>query len=301
MDIDSLIAFVAVAETASFSLAGERLHLTQPAVSKRIGALEARLGARLFDRIGRRVLITEAGRTLLPRARRILAELDDCRRALDNLSGAIAGPLVLATSHHVGLHRLPPILRRFATRHPQVRLDMRFMDSEVACTEVLHGEVELAIVTLPDAPPAALTLTPLWRDVLVLVTNHVHPLAKQRRVSPQQLMDYPAILPGAGTFTRRVIDRLFEPLGLEPPVAFSTNYLETIKMMVSVGMGWSLLPQIMVDGSLAALELAGGCPGRRLGVVTHARQTPSNAARAMLELLACEEPGDGIAAPWRGY
>ena len=149
MDIASLHAFVAIADSGSFSLAADCLRLTQPAVSKRVAALETELNVRLFDRLGRAVRLTEAGTVLLPRARRILAEVDDSRRALRNLSGSVVGPLILATSHHIGLHRLPPVLRAFTTQYPRVRLDMRFMDSEIACAAVLRGEVELAIVTLP--------------------------------------------------------------------------------------------------------------------------------------------------------
>lgn len=114
MDLANLSAFVAIAGHGSFSSAAEALHLTQPAVSKRIALLEAQLSARLFDRLGRQVVLTEAGLALLPRAQRILAELDDTRRVLEHLGAAVGGRLSLATSHHVGLHRLPALLRRFA-------------------------------------------------------------------------------------------------------------------------------------------------------------------------------------------
>ena len=144
MDLASLNAFIAIAETGSFSLAGERLHLTQPAISKRIAGLEQQLKVRLFDRLGREINLTEAGRALLPRAYQILGVLDDTRRALSNLSGEISGRLTLATSHHIGLHRLPPLLRAFTRAHPQVALDIQFLDSEVAYEEVLHGRAELA-------------------------------------------------------------------------------------------------------------------------------------------------------------
>jgi DNA-binding transcriptional LysR family regulator len=118
MDTQSLQAFLSVADTGSFSRAAEQLHLTQPAVSKRIATLEGMINARLFDRIGRRVTLTEAGRLLLPRARQILVMVDDSRRALGNLSGGVAGSLTLATSHHIGLHRLPPLLKQYTQRHP---------------------------------------------------------------------------------------------------------------------------------------------------------------------------------------
>ena len=156
MDIAALQAFLAVAETNSFSRAAERIFLTQPAISKRIAALEASLGARLFDRIGRTIQLTPAGQALLTRSRAILRELDDVRRSITNLAGAITGELSLATSHHIGLHRLPGPLQQFHKSYPGVRLDLRFMDSEKACRAVAQGEIELAIVTLPPVVNAPL-------------------------------------------------------------------------------------------------------------------------------------------------
>ncbi len=163
MDVASLQAFVAVAEQGSFSHAAAALFLTQPAVSKRVSALEAELETRLFDRIGRAILLTEAGRLLLPRARHILGELEDSRRAIASLSDEVAGVLALATSHHIGLHHLPPVLRSFTAEHGAVELDLRFMDSEAACRAVDQGELELAVVTLPPQASARLETLPCGR------------------------------------------------------------------------------------------------------------------------------------------
>ena len=178
MDIASLKAFIAVADTQSFSLAAEQLFLTQPAISKRVSTLEGELDVRLFDRIGRSVSLTEAGEALLPRARTILLEVEDSVRALSNLSGEVHGTLRFGTSHHIGLHRLPPFLKRFIRHHPQVRLDIRFMDSEEACAAVEHGELELAIVTLPPAPAPSLLLQQIWDDPLAIVVSRGHPAAR---------------------------------------------------------------------------------------------------------------------------
>ena len=285
MDIAGLQAFVTIADSGSFSLAAERLHLTQPAVSKRLAALEAELDTRLFDRLGRAVRLTEAGGVLLPRALRILAELDDTRRALRNLSGVVTGPLTLATSHHIGLHRLPPVLRIFSSRYPQVRLDMRFMDSELAGAAVLRGEVDLAVITLPPRLEPPLEVLPLWPDPLITIASPAHPLAEPIAVTPERLSQYPAILPSEATFTRRIIEEGLARLGVTPLVAFSTNYLETIKMMVAVGLGWSILPRTMRDADLVELNVDGLRLERSLGVVRHTGRTLSNAARAILDTL----------------
>lgn len=286
MDTETLRAFITVADRGSFSRAAEQLFLTQPAISKRIAALESSLDVQLFDRLGRRILLTEAGRTLLPRARRILTEIEDSRRALSNLDRQIGGRLILATSHHIGLHRLPPLLRAYTAAHPAVRLDMRFTDSELACDMVLRGEVELAIVTLPTTAPELLVCRPVWDDPLVVCAGHGHLLAGSRAVEATRLAAHPAILPGSGTFTRRIVDRFFEARGLNVQEAFATNYLETIRVMVTVGLGWSVLPRTMLDDDLIALTVPGFDLHRTLGTVHHTGYTLSNAARVMLALLA---------------
>ena len=285
MDLASLDTFIAIAETGSFSAAGERLHLTQPAVSKRIAALEQQLNARLFDRIGREVSLTEAGRALLPRARQVRSVLDDTRRARSNLSGDIGGRLTLATSHHIGLHRLPPLLRAFTRAHPQVALDIRFLDSEVAYEEVLHGRTELAVITLAPHTAAPVRAVPVWDDPLDFVAAPEHPLASNQAVSLADVARHPAVFPGGNTFTHHIVQRLFESQGLMPNIAMSTNYLETIKMMVSIGLAWSVLPRTMLDEQVAPIALPGIQLSRQLGYILHTERTLSNAARAFMALL----------------
>ena len=155
MDTQHLRAFALVAETGSFSLAAERLHLTQPAVSKRVALLEQQLGAPLFDRIGRHVSLTEAGAALLPHAQRIARELQAAAQSVRDLAGDVAGSLRLATSHHIGLHRLPPVLNRFSRQFPEVKIDIDFLDSEQAYELISQGQIELAVVTLAPADEGA--------------------------------------------------------------------------------------------------------------------------------------------------
>lgn len=285
MDLANLNAFIAIAETGSFSLAAERLHLTQPAVSKRIAGLEQQLAVRLFDRLGREIGLTEAGRALLPRAYQILGVLDDTRRALTNLSGEISGRLTLATSHHIGLHRLPPLLRAFTRAHPQVALDIQFLDSEVAYEEVLHGRAELAVITLAPETREPVRATRVWNDPLDFVAAPEHPLARKKQISLADVAQHPAVFPGGNTFTHHIVRRLFEGQGLAPNIGMSTNYLETIKMMVSIGIAWSVLPRTMLDEQVTRLPLPGIQLERQLGYILHSERTLSNAARAFMTLL----------------
>ena len=285
MDIAALDTFVAVASCGSFSDAAQQRQLTQPAISKRIAALESELNTRLFDRIGRQITLTESGQALLPRAQRILEELEDSRRALSNLSGTVAGRLTIATSHHIGLHRLPPVLRSFMARYPAVDLDLQFRASEVICDDVEHGKLELGIVTLPAELHENLRMHIVWHDPLRIVCAKTHPLAQLKTFDITQLSRYPAILTEKGTFTRNVLEQAFGPLGISVQAKLSTNFLETIKMMVSVGLGWSCIPEIMVDADLVVLDTGQLTLSRELGVIRHPRRTLSNAAHAMLAQL----------------
>lgn len=287
MDWASLNAFVSVADHGGFSAAAAQLHLTQPAVSKRIALLEASLNARLFDRLGRQVLLTEAGRLLLPRAKQMLAEADAARRALDDLDQDIGGRLSLATSHHIGLHRLPPLLRRFSALHPRAALDIRFVDSEQAYAQVLQADAEVALTTLgPTQPP--LRSTPIWDDSLHVVVAPAHPLATRAKITLADLAAHPAVLPDAVTFTHRIVADAFARRGLSLQLRMTTNYLETIKMLVSVGLAWSVLPETMLDAQVQVLPVTGLKLSRQLGCTVHGGRTLSRAAHAFVELLKAD-------------
>ncbi len=285
MDLASLHTFIAIAELGSFSLAGEKLHITQPAVSKRLSALEEQLNARLFDRLGREVRLTQAGEALLPRAYRIVNELADSKRALQNLSEKVSGRFSLATSHHIGLRRLPPILRSYTQKYPDVVLDIRFLDSEVAYNDVLHGRCELALITLSPQQVEPVKSICVWQDELVFVVAPEHPLSQQPDVTLQDLCNWPAVFPGSQTFTSRIVLDLFAQNRLTPNIHMHTNYLETIKMMVSIGLAWSVLPRTMLDTEVQELHLPDVELSRDLGYILHPERTLSNAAQAFIQLL----------------
>ena len=285
MDTDSLKAFIIVTETGSFSAAADSLHLTQPAISKRIAQLENLMGALLFDRIGRTVNLTEAGRELVPRARQILFNVEDSRKAIHNLSGNVAGKLSLATSHHIGLWRLPPLLQEFSQLYPKVTLDLHFMDSEVAHEMIVQGNLEIGIITLAPSQHERLESIPIWDDRLTIIVANNHPLATRSSLTLEELAEFPAILPDLSTFTGRIVQNLFATRKLHLNVSMSTNYLETIKMLISIGLGWSVLPISMLDDGNHALDVEGVDIRRELGYIFHVHRTLSNAGQAFIELL----------------
>lgn len=301
MDLASLRAFVAVIDTGTVSAAANSLHLTQSAISKRLQTLEQSLGVRVLDRLGRKLVLTEAGQRLLPQARQVLASADEARKAVlsDADAHGLEGRLAIATSHHIGLHRLPDALRRFVAEHPAVELNIEFVDSEDGCRAVEQGDVELAIVTLPLAPAPALNMQLVWDDPMAFVCHTNHPLAGQANIPLSRLAEYPAVLPDRRTYTHRIIAAALARAEAHPQVRMTTNYLETIKMLVQIGLGWSALPVTMIDDTLRALDVRladAHRPKRALGIVTHQHRTPTRAALALRQAIAPDTP-PGAAKP----
>ncbi|MEZ5490083.1 MAG: LysR family transcriptional regulator [Gammaproteobacteria bacterium] len=292
MDTQNLIAFLAVADTGSFSLAAERLHLTQPAISKRISLLEQQLDASLFDRLGRHISLTEAGRTLLPRAREIMQAFRDAQQQIKDLRESVSGQLRLVTSHHIGLHRLPALLRHFAGSYPDVQIDIQFKDSEEACQSILAGEFDLGVVTRSSFADNRIDRECIWLDRLVFVAAADHPLGARKSVSLSEISRHPALLPDQKFLTTRIVEDLFRDHRLELNTIMSTNYLETIKALISVGYGWGVLPEIMLtDDSLIRLPVKGVKLVRHLDCIHHRERSLSNPARCFMALLRANSTG----------
>ena len=273
-----------VVETQSFSRAAEKLFITQPAISKRISTLEFALDCQLFDRLGKNIQLTQAGEALVPSYRRIVAELDETLRIISNLRTRVSGHLRFGTSHHIGLHRLPPVLRQYTDQYPEVELDIQFMDSEQAAALILKGDIELALITLPDTIEKPLTTIPVWSDPMECVVAKDHILAKQQTVNRKQLADHGVLLQSHSTHTRNIIDNALK-LDTKVKIIMESNYLETIKAMIQNGLGWGVLPQSMIDTSLRPLKIKGVFMERHLGVLLHASRTLSSPANTLLETL----------------
>ena len=284
MDNQNLKAFITVADCRSFSDAADQLYITQSAISKRIAQLELQIGKKRFDRIARQVSLTEAGKELLPRAQRILKEYEDALQAINDLSGEASGTLRLAISHHLGLHRLPPVLKQFSQQYPNVTLDIEFMDSEKAYELVLHGESEVAVITLALDSHHNIYSKKIWDDPLRFICAQDHPLANLKKPQLSDLAEYPIILPGLNTYTGRIIQNLFQREGIPLKAPMSTNYLETISTMVEIGLGWSVLPETLVR-DLHVMPFKQISIERELGYIHHMKRSLSNAAVGFLNLM----------------
>lgn len=284
MDNQNLSAFIIVAENKSFSEAAYVLDVTQSTISKRIALLESQVGKKLFDRIARRVALTEAGQELLPRARRILKEYANALQAINDLSGNVSGILRLAISHHLGLHRLPDLLKIFSKTYPDVVLDIEFMDSEKAYERIMQAKSEIGIITLGSEIHPNIHKKEIWDDPLKFVCSEDHALSKLLDPELEDLANFPVILPGLNTYTGRIVQNIFQYRQISLVTPMSTNYLETISKMVEIGLGWSVLPETLTK-NLHSLSVNHKPIKRQLGYICHTKHTLSNAGVAFLSLL----------------
>ncbi len=283
MDIDAMLAFVNVVNEKSFSNAAKALHITQPAITKRIQNLENRLNVKLFERLQREIVLTEAGTTLLPHARSILHNFENALQAIRDIDTSISGSLRIVASHHIGLHRMPLILKAFSQNFPDVTLQLNFVDSESAYPELKDNIADIAFVTIPNDLKQGFVCHLEWDDPMSFVCSRTHALAKLTNVEPKDLSLHNAILPSKSTLTYRVVETIFRDNQLALNANIPTNYLETMKMMADVGMGWSVLPNTMIDENLQVLPVQIPLLTRKLGAISYRRKHLSNAAAAFIE------------------
>lgn len=284
MNLAAFEAFVKVMETGSISLAADQLFITQPAVTKRIHSLEEYFGVKLFESAGRGVQATHAAHSLLPKVKNWLNELGDIHHTLSHEQGQVKGKLKIGTSHHIGLHHLPSHLRQYVHLFPDVTLDVHFVDSEQAHEQVIAGDLELAFLTLPPEGNDRLNYVTIWEDPLVFVTAPFHPLAQQRNVQLEDLLAYPSLLPSSQTYTSQITLAEFEKQGIKPKVTMSNNPLESIRMLVSIGLGWSVLPKTLLNHELQQLDIDLEM-NRQLGMVWHPGRTQSKAVEKLIDLM----------------
>lgn len=271
MDFYQLSYFKKVAETRSISRAAEELLLTQPAVSKQIRALEEELGTKLFDRIGRKVLLTRAGENLFEHASRILRSVQEAKTAVHDMSQECSGELVIGASDHISLHRLPDVLKSYIAAYPAVDLKLRCHRSETIISMVNNNQVDLGVITLPPAGHGLVSQV-IWPDPMSLVFPRKHPLRSLKTIRLRDITPYGMILPEAGTTTRTMIDAAFMRKNIGANVTMEVAYIETIKVLVKVGLGISILPDTALEdeirrGTLVKAEIQDAQFSRNLGVL----------------------------------
>lgn len=261
MDLRQLEILRAVAQTGSFTSAGEQLHLSQSAVSRQILLLEEELNEQLFLRLGRKIRITPAGTTLLGLSQRMFEDLEQTRAAILDTQQTVKGTLRLVGGMTVCLYVFPPLLKAFRKQHPGVDVKLTPGATPRLIRQLRSGTADLGLLTLPIDDPALVSV-PVVREELLLVTAPQHPLARKRQVTPQDLARQQFVLFEAGSGTRRAIEDFFLSEEIAPTVVTETENVEIIKALVRINMGVTIIPYQAVArevraGTLFCARIAG--------------------------------------------
>ncbi len=277
--------------TLSFSRTSEALHVTQPAVSMQMKQLEDLAGIALFERIGRRIHLTQAGEELARHAREVLRVLEQADEALASLRGLQGGRIrVAATS--TAKYFAPKLISLFAKRHPEVEVRLSVNNREEVIAALAANEVDLAIMGKP--PDALETVAAEFAEhPFVVVAAPDHPLAHRRNVPLSALRDETFVVREPGSGTRAAMERFFAAHGIEPRIGIALDSNETIKQAVMAGMGLSFISRHTVGLELSVGELAlvhaPGLPVMRAWNVVHLAAKRLSPAAQAFEAFVREE------------
>ncbi len=290
MEIRQLESFRAVVREGSFTAAARRMHMTQPAVSLHIKALEQELKTRLLDRDGRGVRLTPPGEALLEAADAALASLQEAARRIEEIQAPERGSVVLACGDTVALHLLPPVLTRFRKRFPQAELSIRNHGSKAILDLLLRREADVGIVTRPPWMDPALWSRTLLEDDLVLALPRKHPLAAKRRIALRDLQGEAAVMLAKPSETRALIDRGLQGAGVNVTVVMASGNLEVVKAYAAGGLGLTIVPDMALTTAdrrrLAVRALPASFPARRIAVTRRKDRRPGLLTTGLLKLLA---------------
>lgn len=255
MDLRQLEIIRAIAETGSFTAAGHKLHVSQSAISRQILLLEEELKEPVFLRIGRRIRITPAGEALLQLSHRVFQDLRDTVAAITDSQESLRGTIRLLGGMTVCLYVFPVLLTELKRAHPNVDLKIVAGASDLCIARLRAGAGDLALLTLPVSE-ADMVVVPVMQEELLLITSTKHPLARKRRIVPQDLVRQPFVLFEPGSNTRRVVDEFFMTARVEPNIVMETENVEIIKAMVRNGIGISIVSYQAVAREVASGHLS---------------------------------------------
>jgi DNA-binding transcriptional LysR family regulator len=290
MTLEQLRVFVAVAERQHMTRAAAALNMTQSTASAAIAALESRHGMALFDRVGRGLVLNEAGRTLLPYARDVLAAAALTDEALEDLTEMRRGHLRLSASQTVGSYWLPARMVNFASRYPAIETSLSIGNTTQVAAAVAAGEADLGVVEGPVASPN-LTVTPLAGDRLALVAAAGHTLAGRRTIGAAELLEARWVVREKGSGTRREGETALKLLGIEPEdrdIGLELPSNEAVLAAVRASAMLAVLSELTVASALATgdvVRLPLAFAPRAFLLVTHSQRRQSRASAAFSAML----------------
>jgi DNA-binding transcriptional LysR family regulator len=289
MEVRQLQTFLVLAEELNFTRTAERVHTVQSNVTSQIKALEAELGSPLFDRLSKRVVLTEAGRRFRPYAEKALASMEQGLQAV-KFGAEPAGPLRIYAPETVLTYRLPPILQLFRKSYPRVEIIFR---PETDCTlaeELECGRIDLAISMSDSVDTEQLSSIRLGGEDVYLFATHDHALAQGKKVSPKDLVDQTLLLTEASCGYRKKLDQQLAYAGVKPQHITEFSSVEAIKQCVTAGLGVGFLPEVVIASELkkkqfALLNWQGGKMTIATHVLWHKDRWVSGGMKAFLDVL----------------
>lgn len=291
MQIETLKIFCDLVETQSFSQAAEMNFVTQSAVSQQVRGLEEKFKRRLLERVrGRReVRLTDAGESFHQESLKVLEAYRQLQERMRGLDGTVSGTVRVATVYSVGLHELPPAVRRFMELYPSAKIDLEYSRTTRVVRDVLSGAVDLGVVAYPEKR-RGLSVVQLPGDRLVLICPPSHPLAARKKIKATELKEQGFVLFERDIPTRRATDRILKSHGVAVRRVAEFDNIETIKRAVEVGFGAAIVPRPSVideqrSGQLAVVQLAEPEWTRTVGIIHRSDRTLGIAARKFIELL----------------
>lgn len=286
MELRHLRYFIALAGSLNFTRAAERLHVTQSTLSHQIKQLEEEIGMPLFDRVGRRVALTEAGDEFLLHATRALREIDLGLGALRRPDQQMTGELRIGATHTFNLGFIPDCVARFHQRRPLVRVVVEELSADHIAERLLQGSLDMGIAYRPTHP-GLLQFEPLYNEEMVLVVARDHPLARRKRMRLVELHRLPmALLPGSFA-TRRMLDECFTAAGAEPQVVAEINTLAPLMSLVEKTQLAAIVSAnvIPAHAGLAQIRLESPTPVRTSGMLWAPRARESTLTRAFSTIV----------------
>lgn len=251
MDIRDLEVFLSVAKHLNFTRASEEMHLSQPSVSVRVRELEKELKLKLFEQLGKRVVLTEAGRLLEPHAQRVVAALDDAKHVIEEVQGFERGVLRIGASTTPGIYLAPKLFAMFKARYPKIEIHLAIEDTRKVEEGLIRNEYDFGFVggrLIGDE----VKLVPWLTDEVVLVAPPDHPLAQSKLVQLKHLANHQFIFRESGSATRKVVDEKLRLLNLQLQSAMEMDNPEAVKQGVQAGLGVAFLSRFAVKPELKA-------------------------------------------------
>ncbi|MGO9515981.1 MAG: LysR family transcriptional regulator [Candidatus Korobacteraceae bacterium] len=256
INLNQLRIFLAVTETRSFTRAAEVVHLTQPGISKHIKQMEEYYGVPLFDRLGKRVALTQAGEVLSEATREIMASITAAEQRIEDLKGLRGGRLILGASFAIGIYFLPGILSVFRKQHPAVEVTLDISLGERIVARILANKLDLGLVSHEVHDPR-LHCTEFITDELIAIVPPNHRWANKKRLKPQELLQETFLVAAKGAGTRAVVEERLSDKGVVLKNVLDFGNLEGVKRAVEAGLGVSIQSHSVVRREIAAGSLAG--------------------------------------------